>query len=40
MTMMTDGVAKLEKDVSVMDISEVVASQLLPSRSRELVAGD
>ncbi len=32
MTMMTDGVAKLEKDVSVLDISEVVAQQLLPSR--------
>ena len=29
MTMMTDGVAKLEKDVAVMDISEVVAQQLL-----------
>ncbi len=28
MTMMTDGVAKLEKDVAVMDISEVVAGQL------------
>jgi Fe-S oxidoreductase len=28
MTMMSDGVAKLEKDVSVLDISEVVASQL------------
>ncbi len=28
MTMMTDGVAKLEKDVSVLDISEVVAGQL------------
>ncbi len=40
MTMMTDGVAKLEKDVAVMDISEVVAGQLLPSRSREFVAGD
>ncbi len=40
MTMMTDGVAKLEKDVSVMDISEVVAQQLMPARSRELVAGD
>ena len=40
MTMMTDGVAKLGKDVSVLDISEVVAGQLLPSRSRELVAGD
>ncbi|MBC7844192.1 MAG: 4Fe-4S dicluster domain-containing protein [Gemmatimonadaceae bacterium] len=31
MTMMTDGVAKLEKDVSVLDISEVVAGQLLGS---------
>ncbi len=40
MTMMTDGVAKLEKDVSVMDICEVVAQQLAPARSRELVAGD
>ncbi len=40
MTMMTDGVAKLEKDVRVMDISEVVAQQLAPARSRELVAGD
>ncbi len=40
MTMMTDGVAKLEKDVSVMDISEVVAQQLAPARARELVAGD
>ena len=40
MTMMTDGVAKLEKDVSVMDISEVVAAQLRPVASRELVAGD
>ncbi len=40
MTMMTDGVAKLEKNVAVMDISEVVAGQLLPSRARELVAGD
>jgi len=28
MTMMTDGVAKLEKDVAVLDISEVVAQQL------------
>ena len=28
MTMMTDGVAKLAKDVAVMDISEVVAGQL------------
>ncbi len=40
MTMMTDGVAKLEKDVAVLDISEVVAQQLLPARPRELVAGD
>jgi Fe-S oxidoreductase len=32
MTMMTDGVAKLESAVTVMDISEVVAGQLLPSR--------
>ena len=30
MTMMTDGVAKLAKDVAVMDISEVVAGQLQP----------
>ena len=40
MTMMTDGVAKLEADVSVMDISEVVAQQLAPVRSVALVAGD
>jgi Fe-S oxidoreductase/nitrate reductase gamma subunit len=44
MTMMTDGVAKLEKDVAVLDISEVVANQLAPAtvrdRDRELVAGD
>ena len=40
MTMMTDGVAKLESAVTVLDISEVVAGQLAPVRSRELVAGD
>ena len=40
MTMMTDGVAKLESAVTVLDISEVVAGQLAPIRSRELVAGD
>jgi Fe-S oxidoreductase/nitrate reductase gamma subunit len=40
MTMMTDGVAKLEKAVEVLDISEVVAAQLAPVRQHELVAGD
>jgi Fe-S oxidoreductase/nitrate reductase gamma subunit len=40
MTMMTDGVAKLESAVTVLDISEVVAGQLAPARRRELVAGD
>jgi len=40
MTMMTDGVAKLESAVTVLDISEVVAGQLAPARTRELVAGD
>ena len=40
MTMMSDGVAKLEKDVPVLDISEVVAQQLAPARREDLVAGD
>ena len=38
MTMMTDGVAKLGKDVSVLDISEVVAGQLLPSSQHAVSA--
>ncbi len=41
MTMMVDGVAKLEADVNVLDISEVVAAQLDPAHERApLVAGD
>lgn len=41
MTMMNDGIAKLEAPVTVLDISEVVASQLDPSAARQpLVAGD
>ena len=41
MTMMNDGIAKLEADVSVLDISEVVASRLDASASKPpLVAGD
>ena len=40
MTMMTDGVAKLEKNVAVMDISEVVAGQLRPSPARELATSE
>lgn len=41
MTMMNDGIAKLEAPVTVLDISEVVASQLDPSASRQAqLAGD
>jgi Fe-S oxidoreductase/nitrate reductase gamma subunit len=41
MTMMNDGIAKLEAPVTVLDISEVVASQLDPSAVRTAqLAGD
>ncbi len=41
MTMMNDGIAKLEADVTVLDISEVVAARLDTARAQPpLVAGD